>query len=48
LLGSHRQRNYSARLAYSWRDKFVAEYNYRNCCDLLVDRVIGISLRWRN
>lgn len=39
LVGLYENDKLSARLAYSWRDKFVAEYNYRNCCDLVVDPI---------
>jgi len=39
LVGLYEYDKFSARLAYSWRDKFVAEYNYRGCCNLIVDPI---------
>jgi TonB-dependent receptor len=39
IVGLYEYDKLSARLAYSWRDKFVAEYNYRGCCDLIVDPI---------
>lgn len=49
LVGLYEKNDWSARLAYSWRDKFIAEYNYRGCCNLTVDplRTLDASISYK-
>ncbi len=49
LVGLYEKNAWSARLAYSWRDKFIAEYNYRGCCNLIVDplRTLDASIGYK-